>query len=196
MEAVSHASAAIVLQGGGLSIRHDTGGLKKMVWEERVALVKAVEEELTSFESMLVVNCGDGQFIRDIQSKFPDAKYVGTDVDINEARGRGLPNSSFFYREINALLFPRDTFDVIVIPEGFQESRAQNEISNEVFEILKNGGKVFVAGKHLMHLIKRQMTEEKVISMALRRSGFSVREKWVDQSLFVIVGEKNSHTDL
>jgi ubiquinone/menaquinone biosynthesis C-methylase UbiE len=104
------------------------------------------ELECLDFSTLLDVGCGGGETIADIQLKFPNAAYVGTDIGenmISSANKKEIRNTKFKVDSLPAMQNTDEKFDVVISERtliNLESYSEQLESIRRIDELLKPGG--------------------------------------------------------
>lgn len=98
-------------------------------------------------QSILEIGCGSGygaELLRSLEPK----KYVGVDLmpeQIELAQKRNLPNCEFIVRDAAELReFDDESWDTVVIFGVLHHIPAWRSVMDEIFRLIKSGGKLFI----------------------------------------------------
>jgi SAM-dependent methyltransferase len=108
--------------------------------------------KLSPGQRLLDAGCGSGWQVRFLASRFPQAEFVGIDINpkyIEFARSRaveeGLTNLTFVVGDLEALPFPQGSFDVVWSQFVLNVARNSEAILDQLVKVTKNGGRVVAA---------------------------------------------------
>jgi arsenite methyltransferase len=101
---------------------------------------------------VLELGCGPGFYACRLSQKYP--RIHATGVDLSErliaraksrAAHRSLQNCTFAHGDVHALCNPSNSIDAIVVSRLFLVVRSRQAVLNEIFRVLKPGGRCFIA---------------------------------------------------
>ena len=121
-----------------------TSRLKTVCFEEtygRHILKKVIEN--FSVDKVLDIGCGEGEDLKIVSNKFPNASLSGVDCKktyfpkLNKLK----VDTCCLNIESQILPFPDETFDLIIANQVLEHTKELFWINHEVFRVLRSGGK-------------------------------------------------------
>jgi len=130
---------------------HRNGALRTHSWRTVANSVAYLRPHIQSEMSILDVGCGPGSISVDMAKLVPKGRVVGieyTPDPLNEARAfatqQGVTNTEFQVRDIHALNFPDNTFDIVHAHQVLQHVADPIQALHETRRVAKPGGIVAV----------------------------------------------------
>jgi ubiquinone/menaquinone biosynthesis C-methylase UbiE len=101
---------------------------------------------------VLELGCGPGFYACRLSQEYPQIHSTGVDLSErliarakSRAASRSLENCTFAHGDVHALRDPSDSIDAIVVSRLFLIVRNREAVLNEIFRVLKPGGRCFIA---------------------------------------------------
>ena len=101
---------------------------------------------------VLELGCGPGFYACRLSQEYPQIHTTGVDLSRrliaraqSRAASRSLENCTFAHGDVHALPDPTNSIDAIVISRLFLIVRNREAVLNEVFRVLRPGGRCFIA---------------------------------------------------
>jgi ubiquinone/menaquinone biosynthesis C-methylase UbiE len=101
---------------------------------------------------VLELGCGPGFYACRLSQEYPQIHTTGIDLSDrliarakSRAARRGLQNCTFAHGDVHALGDPSSSIDAIVVSRLFLIVRNREAVLNEIFRVLKPGGRCFIA---------------------------------------------------
>ncbi len=134
-----------------------------------------------SFKNILDIGCGTGSLLEKLLKQKPKVRAFGLDLSENmlEVAKEKLPkNVELVYGEAEALPYDNKKFEVVIMIDSFGFFVNPEQAITEAYRILKPGGKLIIADKHIVGLKKLFVNstcyEEKQIRDFLNNAGFDI----------------------
>lgn len=101
---------------------------------------------------VLELGCGPGFYACRLSQEYPQIHTTGVDLSRrlierakSRAASRSLPNCTFDHGDVHALQDPDNSIDAIVVSRLFLVVRNSEAVLNEIFRVLRPGGRCFIA---------------------------------------------------
>jgi len=101
---------------------------------------------------VLELGCGPGFYACRLSQEYPQIHTTGVDLSErliarakSRAARRSLENCTFAHGDVHALQDPSNSIDAIVVSRLFLIVRNREAVLNEIFRVLKPGGRCFIA---------------------------------------------------
>jgi ubiquinone/menaquinone biosynthesis C-methylase UbiE len=101
---------------------------------------------------VLELGCGPGFYACRLSQEYPQIHTTGVDLSErliarakSRAARRSLQNCNFAHGDVHALSDPSNSIDAIVVSRLFLIVRNRKAVLNEIFRVLKPGGRCFIA---------------------------------------------------
>jgi ubiquinone/menaquinone biosynthesis C-methylase UbiE len=101
---------------------------------------------------VLELGCGPGFYSCRLSQEYPQIRTTGVDLSENliaraksRAARRSLENCTFAHEDVHALSNPSNSIDAIVVSRLFLIVQNRDAVLNEIFRVLKPGGRCFIA---------------------------------------------------
>jgi arsenite methyltransferase len=101
---------------------------------------------------ILELGCGPGFYACRLSQEYPQIHTTGVDLSKrliarakSRAASRGLENCIFAHGDVHALRNPSNSIDAIVVSRLFLIVQNREAVLNEIFRVLKPGGRCFIA---------------------------------------------------
>ncbi len=101
---------------------------------------------------VLELGCGPGFYACRLSQEYPQIHTTGVDLSErliarakSRAASRSLENCTFAHGDVHALSDPSNSVDAIVVSRLFLIVRNREAVLNEIFRVLKPGGRCFIA---------------------------------------------------
>jgi ubiquinone/menaquinone biosynthesis C-methylase UbiE len=101
---------------------------------------------------VLELGCGPGFYACRLSQEYPQIHSTGVDLSErliarakSRAASRSLENCTFAHGDVHALRDPSNSIDAIVVSRLFLIVRNREAVLNEIFRVLKPGGRCFIA---------------------------------------------------
>ncbi len=98
------------------------------------------------------LGCGPGFYACRLSQEYPQIHTTGVDLSErliarakSRAASRSLENCTFAHGDVHALRDPSNSIDAIVVSRLFLIVRNREAVLNEIFRVLKPGGRCFIA---------------------------------------------------
>jgi ubiquinone/menaquinone biosynthesis C-methylase UbiE len=101
---------------------------------------------------VLELGCGPGFYACRLSQEYPQIHTTGVDLSErliarakSRAARRSLENCTFAHGDVHALIDPSNSIDAIVVSRLFLIVQNREAVLNEIFRVLKPGGRCFIA---------------------------------------------------
>jgi ubiquinone/menaquinone biosynthesis C-methylase UbiE len=101
---------------------------------------------------VLELGCGPGFYACRLSQQYPQIRATGVDLSErliarakSRAARRSLENCAFAHGDVHALSDPSNSIDAIVVSRLFLIVQNRKAVLNEIFRVLKPGGRCFIA---------------------------------------------------
>ena len=101
---------------------------------------------------VLELGCGPGFYACRLSQQYPQIRATGVDLSErliarakSRAARRSLENCTFAHGDVHALSDPSNSIDAIVVSRLFLIVQNRKAVLNEIFRVLKPGGRCFIA---------------------------------------------------
>lgn len=113
---------------------------------------------------VLDVACGTGELIFRLAKKYPQTTFIGLDLTpamVEKACQKGKFLSNVEFREGNAanLLFPNETFDIVLCSEAFHHFELPERALAEIYRVTKNSGLFLLIDPGFSSVVLTRITE-------------------------------------
>jgi len=146
-------------------------------------IVWALQRYLPKFKSFLEIGCGTGFVLAGINTSFPHARIVGSEIfseGLNYAAKR-VPSASFVQMDGRTIPYENE-FDAIGIFDALEHIPEDDLVLKKIWQALKPGGGIIitvpqhnwlwsVADEHACHIRRYTATE---IESKTRQAGFKI----------------------
>ena len=119
---------------------------------QEIACALFPSEEPAPSTHVLELGCGPGFYACRLSQEYPQIHTTGVDLSErliarakSRAARRSLENCSFAHGDVHALRDPSNSIDAIVVSRLFLIVRNREAVLNEIFRVLKPGGRCFIA---------------------------------------------------
>ena len=144
-----------------------------------IAMVHEIVRQHSSDEVVLDYGCGDGQFLRLLNSMRPFARGLGIDVDldkVSEASDAVREGEPIAYAGPEALNGESQSFDLAFSQEVFWMVEDLEELAQRIYGVMKEGGEYYATmGCHIenpLWLHRRRL---------LKEEGYRVYDRSLDE---------------
>ena len=114
-------------------------GTDKIIKKKCIKLLNIAEKSI-----VLDLCTGTGDLVKIIKSFHPEVTITGVDFSKNmlNIAQKSIKNAKFINADVTSLPFDKDFFDIITISYGLRNIENRTQAIQEMFRVLKTGGKV------------------------------------------------------
>jgi 2-polyprenyl-3-methyl-5-hydroxy-6-metoxy-1,4-benzoquinol methylase len=122
--------------------QYEKGGISRWYWDYKDNIVlNEINEE---YNEIVDIGCGEGIMLEKLTRCFPHKNIVGLDsmaenVQICSKRGLQIRLGDVYFLD-----FPQDSVDLVILMEVIEHLDDPNKAIQEIYKILKPGGKLII----------------------------------------------------
>lgn len=161
---------------GGFAIEEEALSHYEEVKELTRQLIRFTEIPQNSL--VLDAGCGTGALTFELAERYPTVKVIGINISPNQVDSAksyllvsGIGNACFSLQDYHQLAFPSGLFDRVIFCESYIHSYDKRRLMEEVYRVLRQGGKVVLSD---MFLEREPENKEEELFLADIQSGWVI----------------------